>query len=52
VTGKKKIDLSLLKIEEPIRALSDAQLKNVALSTMIEIAGGELKIKIRKKHLG
>jgi transposase-like protein len=39
---KKKIELT--------RALADAQLKNVALETMIEVAESELKIKIRKKR--
>jgi transposase len=38
------------KIEELTKALSDAQLKNVALETMIEVAETELKIKIRKKR--
>ena len=38
------------KIEELTKALSDAQLKNVALETMIEVAESELKIKIRKKR--
>lgn len=38
------------KIDELNRALADAQLKNIALETMIEVAESELKIKIRKKR--
>lgn len=46
----KETKLLKKKIEELTRALSDAQLKNVALETMIEVAESELKIKIRKKR--
>lgn len=38
------------KIDDLTKALADAQLKNVALETMIEVAESELKIKIRKKR--
>lgn len=38
------------KIDELNRALANAQLKNIALETMIEVAERELKIKIRKKR--
>lgn len=46
----KETKLLKKKIEELTRALADAQLKNVALETMIEVAESELKIKIRKKR--
>ena len=42
--------LLLKKIEELTKALEDAQLKNIALETMIEVAESELHIKIRKKR--
>jgi hypothetical protein len=42
--------LLLKKIEELTKALAEAQLKNVALETMIEVAESELHIKIRKKR--
>jgi len=38
------------KIDELTKALADAQLKNVGLQTMIEVAESELKINIRKKR--
>lgn len=38
------------KIDELTKALADAQLKNVGLETMIEVAESELKINIRKKR--
>ncbi|MEJ5995760.1 hypothetical protein WG904_15120 [Pedobacter sp. Du54] len=46
----KELKLLKKKIDELTKALSDAQLKNVALETMIEVAESELKIKIRKKR--
>lgn len=38
------------KIDELTKALADAQLRNVGLETMIEVAESELKINIRKKR--
>lgn len=38
------------KIDELNKALAVAQLKNIALETMIEVAESELKIKIKKKR--
>ncbi|MFC4213534.1 hypothetical protein ACFOWA_20250 [Pedobacter lithocola] len=38
------------KIDELTNALADAQLRNVGLETMIEVAESELKINIRKKR--
>lgn len=52
VTMSESQEAKLLKkkIDELNRALADAQLKNIALETMIEVAESELKIKIRKKR--
>jgi transposase len=38
------------KIQSLTKALEQAQLKNVMLETMIEVAESELSIKIRKKR--
>ncbi len=46
---KQKLDLALKRLKEMEKQLEDAQMKNIALETMIDIAEEQLKIKIRKK---
>ena len=46
---KQKLDAAQKRVRELEKMLEDAQMKNIALETMIDIAEEELKIKIRKK---
>lgn len=50
MTESQESKLLLRKIEELTKALGHAQLKNIALETMIEVAESDLHIKIRKKR--
>jgi hypothetical protein len=46
---KQKLDAALKRMKELEKQLEDAQMKNIALETMIDIAEEQLKISIRKK---
>jgi hypothetical protein len=46
---KQKLDLAHKRMRELEKQLEDAQMKNIALETMIDIAEEQLKISIRKK---
>jgi len=46
---KQKLDAALKRMKELEKQLEDAQMKNIALETMIDIAEEQLKIVIRKK---
>ena len=46
---KQKLDAALRRMKELERQLEDAQMKNIALETMIDIAEEKLNISIRKK---
>ena len=50
MTESQESKLLIRKIEELTKALAHAQLKNIALETMIEVAESDLHIKIRKKR--
>lgn len=50
MTESQESKLLIRKIEELTKALGHAQLKNIALETMIEVAESDLHIKIRKKR--
>ena len=50
MTESQESKLLISKIEELTNALAHAQLKNIALETMIEVAESDLHIKIRKKR--
>jgi hypothetical protein len=44
-----KLDAAHKRMKELEKQLEDAQMKNIALETMIDIAEEQLKISIRKK---
>jgi transposase len=46
---KKKLEKQQQKIKELEKQLQDAQVKNIALETLIDVAEKDLNIKIRKK---
>lgn len=46
---KAKLDAAHKRMKELEKQLEDAQMKNIALETMIDIAEEQLKISIRKK---
>jgi len=46
---KQKLDAAHKRMRELEKQLEDAQMKNIALETMIDIAEEQLKITIRKK---
>jgi len=46
---KQKLDAAHKRLKELEKQLEDAQMKNIALETMIDIAEEQLKITIRKK---
>jgi len=46
---KQKVDALRLQLKAAEKLLEDAQMKNIALETMIDIAEEQLKISIRKK---
>src|SRR2546425_12967118 len=46
---KQKLDAAHKRMKELEKQLEDAQMKNIALETMIDIAEEQLKITIRKK---
>jgi len=46
---KQKLDASQKRMHELEKQLEDAQMKNIALETMIDLAEEQLKISIRKK---
>lgn len=46
---KKKLEKQQAKIKELEKQLQDAQIKNMALETLIDVAEKDLKIDIRKK---
>jgi alanyl-tRNA synthetase len=46
---KQKLDAAHKRMKELEKQLEDAQMKNIALETMIDIAEEQLKISIRKK---
>jgi hypothetical protein len=46
---KQKLEAAHKRLKELEKQLEDAQLKNIALETMIDIAEEQLKISIRKK---
>lgn len=46
---KAKLDAAHQRLKELEKQLEDAQMKNIALETMIDIAEEQLKISIRKK---
>lgn len=46
---KQKLDAAHKRVKELEKQLEDAQMKNIALETMIDIAEEQLKITIRKK---
>jgi hypothetical protein len=46
---KQKIEALRLQLKTAEKLLEDAQMKNIALETMIDIAEEQLKIPIRKK---
>ncbi|MBL7778920.1 MAG: hypothetical protein JNK66_11580 [Chitinophagales bacterium] len=51
MTGKEKqkLDAAVKRMKELEKQLEDAQMKNIALETMIDIAEEKLRISIRKK---
>ena len=51
MTGKEKqkLDAAQKRMKELEKQLEDAQMKNIALETMIDIAEEQLRISIRKK---
>jgi hypothetical protein len=46
---KQKLEAAQLRMKELEKQLEDAQMKNIALETMIDIAEEQFKIAIRKK---
>ncbi len=46
---KQKLDAAHKRLKELEKQLEDAQMKNIALETMIDIAEEQLRISIRKK---
>lgn len=46
---RQKVDALRLQLKTAEKRLEDAQMKNIALETMIDIAEEQLKISIRKK---
>lgn len=46
---KHKLDATHKRMKELEKQLEDAQMKNIALETMIDIAEDQLKVSIRKK---
>ena len=46
---KQKLDAAHKRMKELEKQLEDAQMKNIALETMIDLAEEQLKISIRKK---
>jgi translation initiation factor 2B subunit (eIF-2B alpha/beta/delta family) len=46
---KQKVEALRLQLKAAEKQLEDAQMKNIALETMIDIAEEQLKISIRKK---
>jgi len=46
---KQKLDAAHKRLKQLEKQLEDAQMKNIALETMIDIAEDQLKISIRKK---
>jgi hypothetical protein len=46
---KQKVEALRLQLQKAEKQLEDAQMKNIALETMIDIAEEQLKISIRKK---
>lgn len=46
---KEKLDTLQKKLKQMAKQLEDAQMKNIALETMIDVAEEQLKIDIRKK---
>lgn len=46
---KQKLEAAQKRMKELEKLLEDAQMKNIALETMIDIAEDQLKINIRKK---
>lgn len=50
MTESQESKILIRKIEELTKALAHAQLRNIALETMIEVAESDLHIKIRKKR--
>ena len=46
---KQKVEALRLQLQKAEKLLEDAQMKNIALETMIDIAEEQLKISIRKK---